>query len=116
MGRMDPIINPGGPSGHVHAVQGGNGFALNMSNYQAVESSCTTSYLKGDKSNYWTPALYFQDPTTKKLEAVEFGYMNIYYFVSNTLQGQRSAIDTFCSSIRILQMILSSPFRQDSEW
>jgi hypothetical protein len=79
MGRMDPNVSPGGPSGHVHAVQGGNGFALNMSNYQALDSTCTSAYVKADKSNYWTPALYFQDPKTKKLEAVEFGYMNVYY-------------------------------------
>ena len=24
MGRIDPIISPGKPSGHVHAIQGGN--------------------------------------------------------------------------------------------
>jgi hypothetical protein len=79
MGRMDPIVNPGKPSGHVHAIQGGNGFALTMSDQQAVQSSCTSSLVKADKSNYWTPALYFQDPTTKKLEAVEMFYMNVYY-------------------------------------
>ena len=80
MGRMDPIVSPGVASGHVHAVQGGGGFALDMTNQQAVSnSSCTSAYLKADKSNYWTPALYFQDPKTKKLEPVEFGYMNIYY-------------------------------------
>ncbi|TVY40413.1 WSC domain-containing protein [Lachnellula occidentalis] len=81
IGRMDPIVSPGVASGHVHAVQGGNGFALSMTSQQAVNSStCTTAYLTADKSNYWTPALYFQDPTTKKLEAVDFGYMNVYYF------------------------------------
>jgi len=80
MGRMDPIVSPGVPSGHVHAVQGGSAFALNMTNQQALaDSNCTTAYVKADKSNYWTPALYFQDPNTKKLEAVEFSYMNVYY-------------------------------------
>lgn len=79
MGRMDPIVNPGGPSGHVHAVQGGNAFALSMTDDQSLKSTCTSSLVKNDKSNYWTPALYFQDPKTGKLEPVEMFYMNVYY-------------------------------------
>ncbi|TVY62784.1 WSC domain-containing protein [Lachnellula suecica] len=84
MGRMDPIVSPGGPSGHVHAIQGGNGFALDMQNLQALDSSCTSSLVKADRSNYWTPALYFQDQTTQKFEAVEMFYMNVYYFMEPT--------------------------------
>ena len=80
MGRMDPIVDPGVPSGHVHAVHGGNAFDLQVAKQQLLkDSTCTTAYLTSDKSNYWTPALYFQDPTTKKLEAVQFAYMNVYY-------------------------------------
>ncbi|TVY35595.1 WSC domain-containing protein [Lachnellula subtilissima] len=101
IGRMDPIVSPGVASGHVHAVQGGNGFALNMTTQQAVSSStCTTAYLKGDKSNYWTPALYFQDPTTKKLEAVEFDYMNVYYFFDKMSADDK--IIAFPPGLRIL--------------
>merc|ERR1711977_237781 len=73
VGRMDPIVNPGVASGHVHAVQGGNAFALSMTDDQALKSTCTSSRVKDDKSNYWTPALYFQDPQTGKLEAFPEG-------------------------------------------
>jgi len=84
-GRMDPIINPGGPSGHVHAIQGGNAFAVTMTDTQALEkSTCTSSLVKNDKSNYWTPSLYFKDPKTGKLESVEMFYMNVYYFFDAT--------------------------------
>ncbi|TVY20777.1 WSC domain-containing protein [Lachnellula arida] len=101
IGRMDPIVSPGVASGHVHAVQGGNGFALSMTNQQANSSStCTTAYLTGDKSNYWTPALYFQDPTTKKLEAVEFDYMNVYYFFDKVDADDK--IIAFPPGLRIL--------------
>jgi len=79
MGRMDPIVSPGGPSGHVHAVQGGSAFALTMTDDQALGSTCTSSLVKNDKSNYWTPSLYFQDPETGMLEDVEMFYMNVYY-------------------------------------
>jgi hypothetical protein len=79
MGRMDPIVNPGVPSGHVHGVQGGNAFALTMTDDQALSSTCTSSLVKNDKSNYWFPSMYFQDPTTGLLEDVEMFYMNVYY-------------------------------------
>lgn len=84
MGRVDPIISPGGPSGHVHAIQGGNAFGVTMSDTQALDqSTCTSSLIKNDKSNYWTPSLWFQDPVTKKLEPVEMFYMNVYYLYVN---------------------------------
>jgi hypothetical protein len=78
-GRMDPIINPGAASGHVHTIHGGNAFALSMTDTQALDkSTCTSSLVKNDKSNYWTPKLYFQaeDGT---LTDVELFYMNVYY-------------------------------------
>lgn len=77
--RMDPIAFPGSASTHMHLVQGGNGFAISMSDSQALESTCTTSLVKNDRSNYWTPALYFQDPRTNQVEAVELLYMQVYY-------------------------------------
>lgn len=83
MGRVDPIVNPGGPSGHVHAIQGGNAFGMTMTDTQALTSTCTSSRVKNDKSNYWTPSLYFQDPTTGLLEDVEMFYMNVYYLWVN---------------------------------
>ncbi|KAH6711234.1 hypothetical protein BKA61DRAFT_613337 [Leptodontidium sp. MPI-SDFR-AT-0119] len=97
MGRMDPIVNPGGPSGHVHAVQGGNAFALSMTDDQSLKSTCTSSLVKNDKSNYWTPALYFQDPKTGKLEPVEMFYMNVYYFFDATTDK----IEAFPEGLRV---------------
>lgn len=82
--RMDPIVYPGSPSAHMHLVQGGNGFAVSMTDNQALESTCTTSLVKNDRSNYWTPALYFQDPLTDQIEAVELSYMQVYYFFDAT--------------------------------
>lgn len=78
-GRMDPIVSPGVASGHVHTVQGGNTFALSMTDDQAMKSTCTSSIVKNDKSLYWTPSLYFQDPKTGKFEPVELFYMQVYY-------------------------------------
>jgi hypothetical protein len=84
MGRMDPIVSPGVASGHVHAVQGGNAFALTMTDDQALGSTCTSSLVKNDKSNYWTPSLYFVDPKNGSIESVDMFYMNVYYFFEAT--------------------------------
>jgi hypothetical protein len=77
-GRMDPIVSPGGPSGHVHTVQGGNNFAVTMSDTDALDSTCTSSLVKNDKSNYWTPKLYFHADNGSFI-AVPMFYMNVYY-------------------------------------
>jgi len=83
MGRMDPIVNPGVPSGHVHAVQGGNNFALTMTDAQALDSTCTSSLVKNDKSNYWVPSLYFHAANGSFISVPMF-YMNVYYFFEPT--------------------------------
>jgi hypothetical protein len=85
IGRMDPIIAPGVASGHVHLVQGRSGFALRMTDTSALDSNCTTAFVKNDKSNYWVPSLYFQDPKTGQFESAELFYMNIYYLYVSRL-------------------------------
>jgi hypothetical protein len=78
-GRMDPIVSPGVPSGHAHVVQGGNAFALTMTDTQALDdSNCTSSLIKNDKSNYWMPTLYLHAPNGSFISVPPF-YMNVYY-------------------------------------
>lgn len=79
IGRMDPIVSPGKSSSHSHIIHGGDAFKLNMTDDDPLKSTCTTAKIKNDFSNYWTPALFFQDPGTGRLESVEIYYMNIYY-------------------------------------
>ncbi|KAJ5035425.1 uncharacterized protein L3040_007893 [Drepanopeziza brunnea f. sp. 'multigermtubi'] len=97
-GRVDPIVNPGVASTHVHTIQGGNAFNMTMTDDQALKSTCTSSRVKNDKSNYWTPKLYFQDPTTKMLEPVKMFYMNVYYFFDATTTDE---IKAFPEGLRI---------------
>ncbi|KAI9648319.1 hypothetical protein NHQ30_002952 [Ciborinia camelliae] len=83
--RMDPIINPGTVGGHVHTIQGGSAFAETMGDTTALSSNCTSSLVKNDKSNYWTPSLYFVDPNdSTNITAVPMFYMNVYYFFEPT--------------------------------
>lgn len=78
-GRADPIISPGGPSGHVHTIQGGNAFALTLEDDTLLSSTCTSSLIKNDLSAYWSPKLYFQDPKNGSFIDVPLFYMNVYY-------------------------------------
>jgi hypothetical protein len=83
-GRVDPIISPGQVSTHVHTVMGGSNFGPSATGASLIESNCTTAKIKNDKSNYWFPALYFQDPKDGHFEPVEMFYMNVYYFFEGT--------------------------------
>ncbi|KAK7032731.1 DUF1996 domain-containing protein [Favolaschia claudopus] len=58
--RIDPIVNPGKVSGHVHTVVGGSNFRVTTNTSFLRQSECTSSPIKEDKSNYWAPTLYFQ--------------------------------------------------------
>ncbi|PPQ63237.1 hypothetical protein CVT24_005697 [Panaeolus cyanescens] len=58
--RLDPIVNPGGISGHAHAVVGGSNFGASINTAMLQASQCTSIPIKEDKSNYWYPQLYFQ--------------------------------------------------------
>lgn len=82
-GRMDPIVDPGVPAAHVHAVMGGNAFSLTMPGDAATKATCTNSRIKNDHSNYWTPTMYFQN-SDKTFTPVPMFYMNVYYFFEAT--------------------------------
>lgn len=68
--RIDPIVNPGVPSGHSHTVVGGNGMNFTMSPTEAKLSTCSTCEIQQDLSNYWTPKLYYRNSTSGLFTAV----------------------------------------------
>jgi len=82
--RIDPIVQPGGPSAHVHTFMGANNIGMNATGEEMRKSTCTTALPRADLSGYWFPKLYFKDPSTGKLEPVPFFYMNVYYFFDAT--------------------------------
>ncbi|KAI6881742.1 hypothetical protein KC360_g6420 [Hortaea werneckii] len=81
-GRMDPIVNPGEISAHVHTFHGSGNIGMNttsadlMDNY---DSSCTSCGVKEDHSAYWTPALYFQYSNGTTVMVDQVGGMLAYY-------------------------------------
>lgn len=77
--RMDPIVQPGEVSTHVHTIMGGSNFNENVTGEELMSSNCSTALIKNDHSAYWYPKLYFQDPKNKSFEPVDLFYMNVYY-------------------------------------
>ena len=77
--RIDPIVDPGKVSTHVHSVFGGSNFGMNTTGEDLLQSKCTTALIKGDMSSYWFPSLYFEDPKDGHFEPVDVFYMNAYY-------------------------------------
>jgi hypothetical protein len=58
--RVDPINSPGAVALHVHTVTGGSKFSPYATSEDLRASECTSGPIVEDKSNYWTPTLYFQ--------------------------------------------------------
>ncbi|KAF9442275.1 hypothetical protein P691DRAFT_739102 [Macrolepiota fuliginosa MF-IS2] len=53
--RIDPIVDSGKVSTHVHSVVGGSNFGLNSTTGLLRQSQCTSIPIPQDKSNYWFP-------------------------------------------------------------
>lgn len=78
-GRVDPIISPGTASGHLHGIMGGSNFATTVEGDQLLGSNCTNAKIMNDKSNYWAPEVFFNDPNNGTFTKVPLFYMNVYY-------------------------------------
>ncbi|PHH85187.1 hypothetical protein CDD83_781 [Cordyceps sp. RAO-2017] len=82
LARLDPIVNPGDVSNHVHSIHGSSGFYDNSSCSDLMAGDCTSCRVKQDKSSYWHPAVYFKNTDTGKIELVEqVGGMLAYYLL-----------------------------------
>ncbi|KAL2423947.1 hypothetical protein ABEF95_010356 [Exophiala dermatitidis] len=59
-GRIDPIIDPGAVSGHVHIISGATNINTTSDYDSVTAAACTSCSIQKDKSAYWTPLLYYQ--------------------------------------------------------
>jgi hypothetical protein len=113
IGRIDPVVQPGVVSNHVHTVVGGNSknilsisapwsnfmadFGVNSTGATLLESSCTSCELQADKSAYWTPLLYYQYPNGSFIDVPHTGAL-VYYLG----RGANSTIVTFPPGFRMV--------------
>ncbi|EEP79094.1 conserved hypothetical protein [Uncinocarpus reesii 1704] len=77
--RIDPIVDPGIPSMHAHSIHGPNNFAMEVTSDDLLASECTSCEVVQDKSAYWTPSLYFINPSGEAELVKQVGGMLVYY-------------------------------------
>ncbi|CAJ2507562.1 Uu.00g087480.m01.CDS01 [Anthostomella pinea] len=105
LARMDPIMDAGTVSGHVHTVHGSSGFSLSATFDDLRNGQCTSCAVEDDLSAYWTPALYWHDYDTDEFSIVQqVGGMLAYYL-------QRG--DNVTAFPAGFQMISGSNYRRD---
>lgn len=102
--RLDPIVNPGVVSGHVHSIAGGSNFDKTMDFASARRSKCTTAPVSVDMSNYWIPQLYYYNPVDQSYQMITVAYVNTYY-----LPRGNGKISAFPDGLR---MIAGNPSRR----
>ena len=93
-------------SQHVHSIVGGSNFDKTMSYQSARASTCTTARVSEDKSNYWTPQLYYYNPKDTTYQAIPVAYVNTYYLPRS---GKDGKVQAFPDGLR---MVSGSPNRR----
>ncbi|TKA69267.1 hypothetical protein B0A55_08110 [Friedmanniomyces simplex] len=80
VGRLDPIMDSGEVSDHVHTIHGGGGFGFDA-DYATLNAtgSCTSCEVTQDHSAYWTPTLHFLYPNGTSVMVQQVGGMLAYY-------------------------------------
>ncbi|KAK8173458.1 hypothetical protein IWX90DRAFT_380644 [Phyllosticta citrichinensis] len=113
--RLDPILNPGQLSPHVHSFIGAPVISANTSFADTQKASCSQVYVKPDKSVYWMPSLYFQNPKNQSFIRVPEHHRVLYYFnrASDPKTGKQdfNLIEEFPPNFRMIagDSMLRSP-------
>lgn len=76
--RIDPIINPGAISTHVHKIAGASNVNQGSTYDSLLQAKCSSCEIQDDKSAYWTPSLYYHH-SNGTFEEVPNGGMAVYY-------------------------------------
>ncbi|EIW68134.1 hypothetical protein TREMEDRAFT_45085 [Tremella mesenterica DSM 1558] len=78
-GRMDPIVSENAVSPHAHTILGGSAFSQNLGD--PTQSACSSNIVGSDKSNYWSPLLFYRYPNNTYQPML--GGARIYYFMKS---------------------------------
>lgn len=88
--RIDPVVNPGKVSGHVHAIMGASNINYTSTFEDLRASDCTTCQVSEDKSAYWVPNMYFHDKTADTFTSLQqTGGMLAYYIQRYGYTGEQ---------------------------
>lgn len=107
--RLDPALDPGTQSPHLHNFDGGNGVALKTTFDGLTSSSCTTARIKADKSLYWRPSLFWNGNGTGFYRVPE--QLKIYY----KFQDPNNAPANVSEFPENFQMIVGDPMKRSDD-
>ncbi|KAI0246151.1 hypothetical protein BJV78DRAFT_1158123 [Lactifluus subvellereus] len=95
--RIDPIINPGRASSHLHTIMGSSAIGYGTTFGDLRNSQCSTCKVKDDKSAYWIPS-YIISTRNGSFQAVTHGGMIVYYIQRN---APNETVQAFPDGLRI---------------
>jgi hypothetical protein len=101
LARLDPLIDPGVPSKHSHAIHGSSGFSENCSYDDLHNADCTSCGVAEDMSAYWTPNVYFKHANGSYQEVGQDG-MLAYYFLNYDGKDPKKPITAFPNDFRMV--------------
>ncbi|KAE8354231.1 hypothetical protein BDV28DRAFT_164400 [Aspergillus coremiiformis] len=107
LARLDPLVDRGKDSPHVHAIHGPDTFSMSADMNSLRDSSCTSCAVTQDRSAYWTPALYFMHENGDTEIVNQVGGMLAYYL----LYGHN--VTAFPENF---QMIAGDTYKRDFKW
>lgn len=102
LARIDPLMDFGEISGHVHAIHGGGNFGFNTTNEDLVSSDCTSCEVTQDKSAYWTPSLHFIYANGSSVVVPQVGGMLAYYLLYTDPNDASGNITAFPDGFRMI--------------
>ncbi|EAQ90551.1 hypothetical protein CHGG_02486 [Chaetomium globosum CBS 148.51] len=102
LARLDPLIDPGVPSKHAHAIHGSSGFSASSTFEDLRNADCTSCAVAEDMSVYWAPAVYFKHLNGTYQEVKQDGGMLAYYFLNYDLKDTKKGIKAFPNDFRMV--------------
>ncbi|KAL8656412.1 MAG: hypothetical protein Q9210_000271 [Variospora velana] len=102
--RIDPLMNFGGLSGHVHTIKGGSAFTATSTADDLLNSKCQSCDVAQDKSAYWAPPLYFMADDGAMTLVPEKPPFKAYYELDTgmTSDGKPQTVEAFPNGFQMI--------------
>ncbi|KAL8842243.1 MAG: hypothetical protein Q9170_000569 [Blastenia crenularia] len=111
--RIDPLMDFGGLSDHIHTIKGGSAFSTTSTADDLLKSKCQSCGVGQDKSAYWTPPVYFMADDGTVTIVPEKPPFKAYYELNTgmTSDGKLQKIEAFPNGF---QMISGTNLRRNT--
>ncbi|KAL8667825.1 MAG: hypothetical protein Q9202_000290 [Teloschistes flavicans] len=102
--RVDPLMDFGGVSDHVHAIKGGSAFTPTSTADDLLKSKCQSCGVGQDKSAYWAPPLYHQADDGTFTLVPEKPPFKAYYELNtgSTSDGKAQKVEAFPNGFQMI--------------